>query len=93
MARTVAQPIATVEVLTPLTSDREALRAAIENLGASQGTPYYDALERVADRIFRDQPRDEMRGRRAVVALTDGVDSASNSETIAGNSADPANSE
>jgi len=75
-----AQPIATVEVLTPLTSDRDALRTAIENLGASQGTPYYDALEKVADSIFRDPPRDEVRGRRAVVALTDGVDSSSNSD-------------
>jgi Ca-activated chloride channel homolog len=79
-AQTVAEPVATVEVLTELTSDREALRSAIENIGASNGTPYYDALERVADSIFRDPPRDEVRGRRAVVALTDGVDSASNSD-------------
>ena len=71
---------ATVEVLTALTSDREALRGAIENLGSSQGTPYYDALERVADNIFRDPPQEDMRGRRAVVALTDGVDSSSNSD-------------
>jgi len=79
-ARTVAEPVATVEVLTQLTSDRDALRTAIENVGASNGTPYYDALERVADSIFRDAPSDEVRGRRAVVALTDGVDSASNSD-------------
>src|SRR5688572_6261643 len=45
-ARTVSEPIAAVEVLTPLTDYREQLKAAIENLGASQGTPYYDALER-----------------------------------------------
>ncbi len=82
MARTVAEPIAAVEVLTPLTDDREALRAAIENVGASQGTPYYDALERVADSIFREPARDEVRGRRAVVALTDGVDSSSNSDFV-----------
>src|SRR5215204_2600475 len=81
-ARTVAEPIAAVEVLTPLTDDREELRAAIENLGASQGTPYYDALERVADSIFRQPPRDEVLGRRAVVALTDGVDSSSNSDFV-----------
>lgn len=79
-AQTVAEPIAAVEVLSQLTDDREQLRAAIENLGASQGTPYYDGLERVADSIFREQPRDEVRGRRAVVALTDGVDSTSNSD-------------
>ena len=79
-ARTVAEPIAAVEVLSPLTGDREALKTAIDNLGASQGTPYYDALERIADNIFHDPPSDELRGRRAVVALTDGVDSSSNSD-------------
>src|SRR5215211_7371326 len=82
MARTVAEPIAAVEVLTPLTGDREALKTAIENVGASQGTPYYDALERIADNIFRDPPSEEVRGRRAVVALTDGVDSSSNSDFV-----------
>lgn len=79
-AQTVAQPIAAVEVLAPLTGDREELRAAIENLGASQGTPYYDALQKVAETIFREPPSEEVRGRRAVVALTDGVDSSSNSD-------------
>ena len=78
--RTSADSIATVETLSQLTSDRKQLRSAIENLGASNGTPYYDALERVADEIFREPPRDEVRGRRAVVALTDGVDSASTSD-------------
>ena len=78
--RASADPIATVETLSSLTSDRKQLRTAIENLGASNGTPYYDALERVADEIFREPPRDEVRGRRAVVALTDGVDSASTSD-------------
>lgn len=79
-AQTGSQPFAAVEVLTPLTDDREQLRAAIENLGASQGTPYYDALQRVADNIFNEPPRDEVRGRRAIVALTDGVDSSSDSD-------------
>ena len=78
-AQTVAEPIATVEVLTQLTSDRQALTKAIENLGSSNGTPYYDALQRVADSIFREAPTDQVR-RRAVVALTDGVDSTSNSD-------------
>jgi Ca-activated chloride channel family protein len=79
-ARQTDGPIATVDVLAHLTSDRKVLRKAIENLGASNGTPYYDALERVADDIFRETPSDEVRGRRAVVALTDGVDSASESD-------------
>lgn len=81
-AQTVDKPIAAVEVLSPLTDNRETLRSAIENLGSSQGTPYYDALERVADSIFRDPPGEDVRGRRAVVALTDGVDSSSNSDFV-----------
>src|SRR6266404_2097708 len=69
--------LAVVEVVTPVTDDRKLLRRAIENLGTSNGTPFYDALGRVADQLFRDPPRPEIRGRRAVVALTDGVDSTS----------------
>lgn len=72
-------PMAVVEVLSGLNSDRQALRAAIENLGTSNGTPFYDGLGRVADQVFRGPPRAEVRGRRAVVALTDGVDSSSDS--------------
>jgi len=72
-------PLATVDIRSPLTGDRATLRRAIENLGTSNGTPFYDALGRVADQVFRDPPREEIRGRRAVVALTDGVDSSSNS--------------
>lgn len=74
-----ASVTATVEVLSGLNNDREALRAAIEKLGTSNGTPFYDGLARVADQIFREPPREEVRGRRAVVALTDGVDSSSDS--------------
>ena len=71
--------LATVDVLSKLTDDRKVLHAAIENLGSSNGTPFYDALERIADQIFREPPRKEVRGRLAVVALTDGVDSSSDS--------------
>ncbi len=74
------QTLATVEVQSYLTDNREALRQAIENIGASHGTPYYDALERVAKDVFRDPPKAALRGRRALVALTDGVDSSSESE-------------
>lgn len=66
---------ATVEVLSELTANRTALRNAIKNLGSSNGSPFYDALERIASEIFRERPRDEVRGRQAVIALTDGVDS------------------
>jgi len=71
--------LATVEVKAPLTDDRDELRDAVEAVGASNGTPFYDGLEKVAQDIFRERPRDEMRGRRALVALTDGVDSTSDS--------------
>ena len=69
-----------VEVLTALTDDRKSLNTALNNLGTSNGTPFYDALERIADQIFREPPREEIRGRRAIVALTDGVDSSSDAE-------------
>lgn len=72
--------MATVDVLSKLTGDRKALRGAIENLGSSQGTPFYDALARISEEIFHEPPREEVRGRRAVVALTDGVDSTSDAD-------------
>jgi len=79
--------VATVQVLANLTENRKALRAAVENVGSSNGTPFYDSLERVADTVFREAPREEVRGRRALVALTDGVDSTSESDfTVARNS-------
>jgi len=72
--------LATVELMTHLTDNRNALQQAIENIGASNGTPFYDALERVAREVFREPPRPELRGRRALVALTDGVDSTSEAD-------------
>lgn len=72
--------LATVEVKTPLTDDREELTAAIESIGSSNGTPFYDGLERVAKEIFREPPSEKVRGRRALVALTDGVDSTSEAD-------------
>lgn len=71
---------AKVDVLTTLTEDRKVLAKAVENLGTSNGTPFYDALGKIATDVFRDKPTEEMRGRRAVVALTDGVDSTSDSD-------------
>jgi Ca-activated chloride channel family protein len=75
-----ADKLATVDVLTKLTSDRAVLRKALNNIGTSNGTPFYDALEQIAEKVFSEPPRMEVRGRRAVVALTDGVDSASLAE-------------
>jgi len=68
------------EVLSKLTGDRKELRLAIERLGSSSGTPFYDGLAVIANEIFMDAPAAEMRGRRALVALSDGVDSASESD-------------
>ena len=73
-------PVASVDVLTSLTDKRTVLRTAIANVRTSNGTPFYDALGRIGDEVFRDPPGDQFRGRRAVVALTDGVDSSSNSD-------------
>ena len=71
---------AEVEVNSPLTDDRDDLEEAIEKIGTSNGTPLYDALERVVKEVFREPPREGAEGRRALVALTDGVDSTSVAE-------------
>jgi Ca-activated chloride channel family protein len=76
-------PTATVDVLSELTANRQTLQKAIQNLGSANGTPFYDALDRVARVVFREEPSEEVRGRRAVVALTDGVDSSSDSDFAA----------
>ncbi len=71
------QTVAVPEVLSQLTDDRKVLRSAIDNVKTSNGTPYYDSLLKVAERIFAQRPAESFRGRRALVALTDGVDSTS----------------
>ena len=76
-AREGGQAFATTEVLAKLTDDRAALRSAIEKVKTSNGTPYYDSLLEVAGKVFSQRPAEEFRGRRALVALTDGVDSTS----------------
>jgi len=74
------QAFAVDELISPLTDDRRALRTAIDNISTSNGTPYYDSLLRVVGEVFRDLPAEKYRGRRALVALTDGVDSTSVSD-------------
>jgi Ca-activated chloride channel homolog len=74
---------ATIGIQSSLTNDRSALRGAIQHIGSSNGTPYYDALARVVKEVFVDAPTPELRGRRALVALTDGVDSTSVSDFAA----------
>ena len=76
-ARDTNSAFAVSEILSGLTSDRNLLNAAIDNLKTSNGTPYYDSLIQVVEKVFRDKPKDGFRGRRSLVALTDGVDSTS----------------
>jgi VWFA-related protein len=73
----VDRKVAAAEVVSPLTDDRNALRFALERVSTSNGTPYYDGLMKVVDSVFAKAPADDFRGRRALVALTDGVDSSS----------------
>jgi Ca-activated chloride channel family protein len=68
------------EVLTALTDNRARLKEALDTVKTSNGTPYYDGLLTVAEKVFAAPPTDEFRGRRALVALTDGVDSTSLSD-------------
>lgn len=65
------------EVLTPLTDDRSKLKNALTQAQTSNGTPYYDGLVQIIERVFSEKPTGDFRGRRALVALTDGVDSTS----------------
>ncbi|HEX6126078.1 MAG TPA: VWA domain-containing protein [Pyrinomonadaceae bacterium] len=68
---------ASTDLLIKLTDDRPALRSALERVSTSNGTPYYDGLVKVVEDVFGEPPKEEFRGRRALVALTDGVDSTS----------------
>lgn len=74
------QSVASSEILTPLTDDRSKLKDVLARVKTSNGTPYYDGLLQIAEKVFADKPKDQFRGRRALVALTDGVDSTSVSD-------------
>jgi VWFA-related protein len=69
--------VAASKVLSGLTDDRVKLREILSNVSTSNGTPYYDALNQTVEDVFSQPAKDEFRGRRALVALTDGVDSVS----------------
>jgi VWFA-related protein len=61
-------------VVSPLTSDKTLLRARIDAMGAPQGdTKLYDAVNYAIEYLSENSPRAR---RRAVVLLTDGLDSA-----------------
>ena len=59
-----------VELLKDLTADREKIEEALDQLKPGTGTSFYDALLLTIDEVFKG-----VSGRRAIVALTDGVDS------------------
>lgn len=61
-----------IRVLSEFTRDREELQRALARIGPGGGTRLYDALALVAvDRLSRVQ------GRKAIILLTDGVDTQS----------------
>ena len=80
--RTQTQAYAVSEILCGLTDDRRKLNDAIGRVKMSNGTPYYDSLLQIVEKVFRDAPKEEFRGRRALVALTDGVDSTSAADFV-----------
>jgi VWFA-related protein len=69
-----------IQITSDLTSDRRLIQNGINNIATSNGTPFYDSLNQIVEQVFQNPPRPEVIGRRAVVALTDGVDSSSDSD-------------
>jgi Ca-activated chloride channel family protein len=62
------------QVVAPLTTDRQILHARIDAMGVPQGdTKLYDAINYSLDYLEANSPKAR---RRAVVLLTDGMDSA-----------------
>lgn len=58
--------------VSPITSDRNALRDAIRRTEPGSGTRLYDAVDRVINEEFS-----HVEGRKAIVLFTDGVDTTS----------------
>lgn len=59
-----------IELLSDLTSDRRKLERALEDLKPGSGTAFYDALVVTVEDVLK-----RAEGRKAVVMMTDGVDS------------------
>lgn len=75
--RTTTEAFSEPIILAELTDDRKKLSDAIGRVTTSNSTPYYDAMMVIGEKVFAKAPEERFRGRRAVVAMTDGVDSAS----------------
>lgn len=67
-------------VISRLSDDRSELRSALQRITISNGTPFYDGLTKIGESIFPKRTANDRNSRRAIVALTDGVDSTSSAE-------------
>jgi VWFA-related protein len=67
-------------IISGMTGDRSELRAALQRVTSSNGTPYYDGLVETVEKIFAGTASDNTVNRQAIVALTDGVDSTSSTD-------------
>jgi hypothetical protein len=68
-----------VKDLNEFTNDREILRKAINGTRSGQGTKVYDAMDLAMNTVR------QIRGRKAIVIFTDGMDWHSDSATFEGN--------
>jgi VWFA-related protein len=59
-----------VELITGMTSSRPRIEAALNQLRGGRATAFYDALQLTLDDVLKN-----VDGRKAIIALTDGVDS------------------
>jgi hypothetical protein len=65
--------------LNEFTNDREVLRTAINSVRSGEGTKVYDAMDLALNNVRK------IRGRKAIVIFTDGMDWHSDSATYEGN--------
>jgi VWFA-related protein len=66
-----------VDLVCPFTTDREIARRAVNQIEVAGGTRYYDAVDAALQLISGEK------GRRAVLAMTDGFDTESRIESVA----------
>ncbi|MGI8555661.1 MAG: VWA domain-containing protein [Pyrinomonadaceae bacterium] len=72
-----------VHVLCEPTNDRNVLQAAIRNTQIASGTSLYEAIDLVVNKHLRN-----IKGRKAIVLFTDGVDTTSRRANDLGNLSD-----
>lgn len=65
-----------VELIRPFTTDPSQVREAVDALKAHGGTRYYDAVSYALE-LLAEEP-----GRRAILALTDGLDTSSSEASL-----------